>query len=455
MKLQNVNKWKVSWVIILCYLFSLALSMEMESHKTSDNHNNNSNNHNYDHMTFTRPDIQKPVSRTIHWIFTLFFIFLMNSLSTCFAFASCLNWSLLLQIISTIYNLVDMTFLNFKDNNGIENRTSKGASIFILLTSVIILIIGFICFVKNKQNKEKIFISSSLPFLKRLNIIYCSLAFINTLAGFIKVCLAPISLFGFCKNDKTGQCLAHGIMGSSFILYGFIYSMILVIPWMKKQNTSKYYCQDYIDSWVICIYGIINTFTEHRWGKEPWHMHDYQHTAMGILWWTGGILGILLSRQGKRTFVPGLIIMFTGWSMTQHHQDLEISTNVHNMFGLILIVGGALRITEISILLRDKSFSDEILSFQYLPPFCLVCAGCLFMAANQEQLYLVLRLGAEHSAYIMIVISGAFLLYCWMLFCLEYYLYLSSNATKQSLSKYDRIDHDSSDIEYQFELSNM
>lgn len=449
MKLQKVHEWYIHWVIIFCYLFSLTLSMEMESHKINSN-----DNHKHDHMIFTRPDIQKPASRTIHWIFTLFFIFLISSINTCFAFASCLNWSLLLQIISTIYSLFDITFLNFKDNNNVENRTSKGTGIFIFFTSIITLIIGFICFIKNKQNKERVSISFSQPFLNRLNILYCSLVFINTLAGFIKVCLAPISLFGFCKNDKTGQCLAHGIMGSSFILYGFIYSMVLIIPWMKRQTSSKY-CQDYIDSWIICIYGIVNTFTEHRWGREPWHMHDYQHTAMGILWWTGGILGILLSRKGKRTFVPGLIIMFTGWSMTQHHQHLEISTNVHNMFGLILILGGAVRIIEISILLKDKPSVDEILSFQYLPPFCLVCAGCLFMAANQEQLDLVLRLGAEHSAYIMIIISGAFLLYCWMLFCLEYYVYLYLNTLNKSLRKYDRMDHDLSDVEALCELSNM
>ena len=178
-------------------------------------------------------------------------------------------------------------------------------------------------------------------------------------------------------------------------------------------------------------------------------MHDYQHTAMGIL-------DILLSRKGKRTFVPGLSIIFTGWSMIQHHQHLEISTNVHNMFGLILMLGGVLRIIEITILLKDKQFSDEILSFQYLPPFCLVCAGCMFMAANQEQLYLVLRLGAEHSAYILIIISGAFLLYCWILFCLEYYLYLYSSTNQKNFNKYDTIrNNDSSDMEYQFELSNM
>lgn len=278
--------------------------MEMGSHMVSGC-GNNENNHKHGAMDPNRPDIQTPISRTIHWIFTLVFTFLITSLSTCFAFAGCLNWSLILQIVCSIYNLFEITMLNFKDNEGTENRTSKGTGIFIFSTSIIILIIGFTYLIKSRKHKEKISGSSLPDSVRRLNVTYRSLLFINTLAGFVKVCLAPISLFGFCKNDKTGQCLAHGIMGTSFILYGFIYSMVLIVPWLRKPKSSRY-CQDYIDSWVMCIYGIINTFTEHRWGREPWHMHDYQHTAMGILWWAGGILGILLSRKGKRTFVPGL-----------------------------------------------------------------------------------------------------------------------------------------------------
>lgn len=430
-----VNNWiNFRRVVLFCGLFGLVVSMDMGSHM---NHGDS------DAETFPRPDIQKPVSRTVHWISTLLFLFFMPCISSCFAFAGEIRGSLLLQIISGIYSFLEITALNFHDNDGVENRTSKETGVFIFLLSVSILITGFLNYIKSRNGTSYV--------ADRLKILYTTQVFAGALAGYVKICLAPIAMFGFCRNIETGQCIAHGIMGSSFILYGFIYSMVLTVPWIRRTKNPMY-SQDWIDSWVMCIYGIINTFTEHRWGREPWFMHDYQHTAMGILWWAGGILGVFLSRNGKRTFIPSLIIMFTGWSMTQHHQTLEISTNVHYMFGLILTVGGALRIIEITILLKDKKHADEILSFQYLPPFCLVCAGCLFMSANKEQLELVLGLGAEHSAYIMVIISGAFLLYCWILFCLEFYLHLANKKSTGMLDKYDPISNEPADDDSEFEM---
>lgn len=428
---------RIKAIIYVCCLFNLTLAMEMGPHSMHGDSESEQ---------FPRPDIQRPVTRTFHWISTLVFIFLTPSVSSCFAFAGNLKWSLSIHLISFIYSFLDITAFSFVDNNEIENRTSRGTGVFIFISSIITMMLGFVSLYKAKKDHSSIY--------RMLKVGYCTLVFAGTLAGFVRVCLAPVAIFGFCRGKETGQCIAHGIMGTSFILYGFIYSMVLLVPWIREIKNPAW-SQDWIDSWVMCIYGIVNTFTEHRWGREPWHMHDYQHTAMGILWWAGGILGIFLSRKGKRTFVPSLIIMFTGWSMTQHHQHLEISTNVHYLFGLILTVGGALRIIEITLLLKDKKFAKNVLSFQYLPPFCLVCAGCLFMSANQEQLELVVGLGAEHSAYIMVIISGAFLLYCWMLFCLEFYLHLARTVDTHEFGKYESLGEEPNDDCSQFELSDL
>ena len=66
--------------------------------------------------------------------------------------------------------------------------------------------------------------------------------------------------------------------------------------------------------------GIINTFTMHQGG--PWSNKDMQHTMLvrvslyidetranhqGVLWWAGGLLGIFLSRGGRRSFVPAVM----------------------------------------------------------------------------------------------------------------------------------------------------
>ena len=69
-------------------------------------------------------------------------------------------------------------------------------------------------------------------------------------------------------------------MWTVFTLYAFIYTLVLIIPWLR--NSKSHYSQDFIDSWIMCLWGIVNTFTEHRWGREGWHRSDYQHTTMGI-----------------------------------------------------------------------------------------------------------------------------------------------------------------------------
>lgn len=398
---------------------------------------------------YTRPDIKNGTSKSIHWIATVVFLFMIPCLSTCFVFAKKTHTSILLQAISLIYAFVETFILRFPDGEGIENSTSRSIAWIILVLTAVTLFFGMLSsgvdlLTKNKKlNKFLTAVGDST-----LSVIHSSLSVCVTIIGWIKACMAPVALFGFCRGKHTGQCLAHGIMGSSFVLYGFIYSLVLQVPWLRNRNTS--YSQDYIDSWVMCLYGIVNTFTEHRWGREDWFMHDYQHTAMGIIWWAGGILGIYLSRGNRRTFLPSLLIIFTGWSMTQHSQHLIISTKVHLFFGLVLMAGGMLRIVEISFVLKDKRSAGQILSFQYLAPFCLVCSGILFMGANEEQLILVLRLGADHSAYILVAVSSAFLVYFWILVCLDFYVYLVQKQEEGFLDKYEHateVDQTRVDIE--------
>lgn len=397
---------------------------------------------------YTRPDIVDAGSKTFHWICTLFLSLLVPSYAASLSFAGKTYSAVFLQSICGGYAIIEALVLRFNDGNGIENRTSRGTSWFLLGLIWLTVFFGGLASgtgILIRNRKLQSFVSHTGE--RKISYVHRALSLLVTIAGWVKICLAPVALFGFCRDAHVGQCIAHGIMGSAFVLYGFIYALVLVIPWLR--NSSATYSQDYIDSWIMCIWGIVNTFTEHRWGREAWSMGDYQHTMMGIVWWCGGILGIFLSRGGRRTFVPSLIIIFTGWAMSEHSQHLIISTKVHYVFGLVLMLGGALRIVEIAFLLKDQRSLQNIHSFQYLPPFCLVCAGIMFMGANEEQLILVLRLGADHSSYILLLASAAFLVYFWMLTCLEFYLRLVERDGQGFLIKYSDPDQMP-----EFELNN-
>jgi hypothetical protein len=397
-------------------------------------------------------------SKLFHWILTLAILFLLPCVSVCFALANKIHWSLLLQFVATAYSVIESLFLPFPDNvDNHENRTSSGTSWFLSI------LLGVTVFMGSFINGSNLIMTKYYPKLtpneygwsyKIYKILSCMVA----LTGWIRTCLAVVALFGFCYHIHTGQCIAHGIMGTAFIGYSFILSLVLVVPWIRKhqlQNSGNFTCQEFYDSAVICVWGIVNTFTEHRWGKEDWNMGDYQHTAMGIIWWCGGLLGMWLARNNNRTFVPALILIFTGYSMSEHSQHMVISTKVHGVFGFSLMAAGVSRIIEISFLLKDRACSEsgKILSFQHFPSFCLTLAGTLFMSANEEQLVLVHDLGSDHSAYILVVSSAAFMIYLWFQLLLWFYLRLVGYDQDGELSTgYQHIG--ARDIE-QFELGEL
>jgi hypothetical protein len=226
---------------------------------------------------------------------------------------------------------------------------------------------------------------------------------------------------GFCHADHTGQCAAHFIMGSAFIGYGIVLTLLLLNgqAWLARRGRS----QEFYDSIVISIWGCINTFTEHHWGG-PWVRNDLQHTSMGIIWWCAGLVGIWLSRdrQGrpKRNLIPGIVIAMTGWAMSSHPQDLMISTMIHSVFGYTLMGAGITRIIEISFVLKDKNtlvgpqggdVDAEINSFQWMPVFLLYAGGFLFMGATEEQMKVLHDYHVTHVSYVLILYSISFLLF--------------------------------------------
>lgn len=227
-----------------------------------------------------------------------------------------------------------------------------------------------------------------------------------------------ITALGFCRADHTGQCLAHFIMGSAFIAYGIILTILLLVGqmWLKRTGRS----QEFFDSLVIAAWGCVNTFTEHRWGG-PWVHNDLQHTSMGIIWWAAGLVGVWLSRkrngQPKRNLIPGMVIFVTGWAMSAHPQHLPLSTMVHTVFGFTLMAAGAARMIEIAFVLRDRNAVTNDLedpdpnSFQYLTPFLLIAGGFMFMGATEEQMQMLSDANVTHVAYVLILFSIAFLLF--------------------------------------------
>ncbi|KAI0074481.1 hypothetical protein K474DRAFT_1647849 [Panus rudis PR-1116 ss-1] len=272
--------------------------------------------------------------------------------------------------------------------------------------------------------------------------------------GWTQMLFGAIAFRGYCRGGHLGQCLAHYIMGSGFIAYGTIMAILLLAgeAWVRRSGRSP----EWWDSWVIMLWGIVNTFTEHR--GSVWSVKDMQHTILGVLWWAGGLLGIILSRRNQRTVVPSLIIFLTGWAMSEHAQALMISTKVHSIFGYTLELAAVARIIEISFIvpkftpepsgvsddnhsehtLADGSLSasqpsgfnvvQAVKTFRHLPPFLLISAGLLFMSATDEELETVHHAGMDHVTYVLIMFSLAFIIYSLIVSLINLYANSGRNA---------------------------
>ncbi|KAK9450838.1 uncharacterized protein V1518DRAFT_158011 [Limtongia smithiae] len=266
--------------------------------------------------------------------------------------------------------------------------------------------------------------------------------------AYVQMGFGGITALGFCHGDHLGQCLAHGIMGSAFIAYGGVLLLMLICGQALLARSG--HSQEFYDSAVITAWGIVNTFTEHRWG-QAWSHGDYQHTSMGIVWWCAGLVGLFLSKrngQPRRNYVPALVIILTGWAMSVHAQHLELSTKIHAMFGMALMGAGFSRLVEVSFILHDApSDCGNIRSFQYLPPFLLVASGFLFMFANEEQLIMINAAMIDHSSYTLVIYSVSFLVFFYFL-VLIWLWQKTSGIENFSGVKYERANDDSSSGSY-------
>lgn len=442
----HMKPWQ--FLVVSAALFSVALSddMDMDMGEKVEFHPVN------------------PVSKSFHFVVSVLVLLVTSSIASALAFAEIFNVASLLHIAVLAYAAVEAIFLPFPDPNGHENRTSHGTIWFLTWELAATVFCGTLIngtnvivnrFFKGKSGEPL----ASPRFIIRA---YKTLAFTSVLTGWVRVCLAPVALFGFCYNRSTGQCIAHGIMGSSFIGYGFLLLWVLLVPWIRNHlklngdNTTK--SQDFWDSSLMCLWGIVNTFTEHRWGREGWSHGDYQHTSMGIIWWCGGLLGMWMSRKnGVRNVVPAVLLIYTGYAMSQHTQHLAISTKVHAMFGNVLMLGGLTRIIEICFVLKNAACSEsgKVLIAQHFPPFCLVMSGLLFMSATEEQLQMVNDLGADASSYILVVSGAGFLIYLWMSMMLALYLRLVGYDEEGELSRFSGYANIAGENDDDFELDNL
>lgn len=283
-------------------------------------------------------------------------------------------------------------------------REFSGDNIHIAFSSTVILTLTaqIILGIYLKMHLEKSINRWVRPLSVRIHQI---IGFIIPFIGYMQMLFGAITSVGWCRDDHFSQCLSHFIMGSSFIGYGIllIFSLRLGSEWLQSKGKSH----DAVDSLVIATWGFINILTGHSW-NHPWTFRDYQQTALGIMWFTGGMVGIYLSRGKKKSVIPGLIIFITGFAMSAHDESTPISTIIHANFGYALMAAGLARIVEVCFFSKNNG---SVQIFRQLPPYFLILSGLIYMGANEEQIYYLSAEIIDPYSYCLVHVSLAFFIY--------------------------------------------
>jgi hypothetical protein len=191
----------------------------------------------------------------------------------------------------------------------------------------------------------------------------------------------------------------------------------LVPKWKARVPSAEF-----TESFVIFLYGISNVWLEHlsAWG-DAWSPADFEHVAITILFFGGGLLGMLIESHHIRDLLsthilmvqedttrtaatdetvwkepknytvplnpmPALVILLLGIMMSSHTQESMTSSMVHKQWGQ-LFVGYALSRGVTYLLLYITPPSSHLPArppSEIIASFCLAAGGLVFMASSRD-----------------------------------------------------------------------
>ncbi|KAL4886890.1 hypothetical protein BJY04DRAFT_43411 [Aspergillus karnatakaensis] len=309
------------------------------------------------------------------------------------------------------------------------------------------------------SSKAHQFLSNHVPrittprALRILNTISCVVDRIILPFGFVAIATGGLTYGGIFRGDEIFNGLAHFIRGGIFFWYGILTLgrftgawADLGWAWNKKPPArivgwkSRFPSCEFVESFLIFLYGITNVFLEHLagWGGE-WTARDLEHVAITIMFFGGGLVGMLVEsraiREGLNSTLfeaptyeseldeedwrppksqavslnpmPALIILLLGMIMGGHHQDSMTSTMVHKQWGNLL-AGAALArgLTYVVLFLRPPTSY-----LPYRPPtelvagFCLISGGLIFMLSASDVI-IAMEYYEVHAMFIFTVVMG-------------------------------------------------
>ncbi|PNS21353.1 Protein YTP1 [Sphaceloma murrayae] len=294
---------------------------------------------------------------------------------------------------------------------------------------------------------------------KAIDTTYTVLERLQVILSFLALTTGFVTWIGIFHSDGLLNGLAHWIKGGIFFWYGLLTLGRWMGAWASwgwawnlrpdrpivSRLASRMPSAEFTESFVIFLYGATNVFLEHltAWGKE-WSMMDLEHISITIMFFGGGLLGMLVESPRARRLlnasielrhdetqtlaapdypveqwerpksyttslnpVPALVIFLLGLVMSSHHQDSATSTTVHAQWGTLFSGFALARLATylLMYLAPPTSYYPSRPPTELVASFCLVCGGLVFMASTRDVIKLLDRNGL-HAMFVLTVVVG-------------------------------------------------
>lgn len=285
--------------------------------------------------------------------------------------------------------------------------------------------------------------------------------------GFMALLTGGITISNLFRDRLAFSGAAHFAKGGIFFWYG----ILTLGRWMgafadygwawniKPHSSSKFAARmpsaEFTESFVMWLYGATNVFLEHlnAWGK-PWHMEDFQHVSITIMFFGGGLLGMLVESEKFRTLfntsvalqeeetlafktevekadeqhfakpksyrhslnpMPALVIMLLGKLMGGHHQASAVSAMMHAQWGNLFLVFGLARAATYALLYVSPptSYFPSRPPTELVASFCLVSGGMIFMGSATDTVRTIEQNGLDAMFLFTVAMGFSALIMAW------------------------------------------
>ncbi|KAK0230696.1 cytoplasmic protein [Armillaria fumosa] len=292
------------------------------------------------------------------------------------------------------------------------------------------------------------------------------------IAAYGEAVLGVVIYTGGCRGNYTNGCLAHLIKGGIFWCYGlltfarFLGSYAdLGWAWNRAPN-KEYVSAEFVESLVIFIYGITNTWMERFGAKtgDPYTTKQIQHIGIAVMFWFAGLVGMALESKRVRKWMasstiaalpsngskeavaeppsyiasfnpfPALVIGVTGAAMSAHAQTYVFQVQIHMLWGYLLAAFSVLRcLTYFFVWLGPpRSILPSRPPTEALGSFFLACGGLSFQFSTEELTIAAMRRGRDDVMMFMnVAVAMTCLAFTWTICVVGFKGYLKSRLNPQ------------------------